>query len=382
MIILIIKSLKINGYKNLKNISIEPDGQYNLITGDNAQGKTNLLEAIWTLTGCRNLRGSKEKDCIGFGMDSAEIEMQFSNRFRTQSISVKLLADTGIPRRISLNKIPLKDGNRLFEAFKCVAFMPDDVDNLINGSPEKRRNFVDLCRCQLNPSAMSGVRRLSAITAQRNAILRKIPSDSQMRELAGMWDEQLEKVGSEISLARFRYIKKLQEISQKLYSELTANTEKLELIYRSNVFSRGFDLESLGIDELIKIYSQKIMNAKNEEIKMGYTFVGTGRDDIIIKSNNLNIRDFGSQGQKQSIALVLRLAQAVMLKEKDKEPPVILLDDVMGPLDKNRRGLIHKVVSGMQVFITSCNDIIIPDTHSIKCYEIKNGIISEGNILG
>lgn len=378
---MIIKSLKINGYKNLKSISIEPDAQYNLITGNNAQGKTNLLEAIWTLTGCRNLRGSRDKDCIGFGMDSAEIEMQFSDRFRTQTISVKLPADTGISKRISLNKIPLKDGNRLFEAFKCVAFMPDDVDNLINGSPEKRRNFIDLCRCQLNPSAMSGVRKLSAIVAQRNSVLRKIPENFQMREILDLWNEQLVKVGSEISLERFRYIKKLQEISKKLYAELTENTENLELIYRSNVFSRGFDLESVPFDELIKIYSQKIMNTKNEEIKMGYTFVGTGRDDVIIKSNNLNIRDFGSQGQKQSIALVLRLAQAVMLKEKDKEPPVILLDDVMGPLDKNRRTLIHKVVSGMQVFITSCNDIIIPQECSAKCYEIKNGTIRTGNIL-
>ena len=378
---MIIKSLKINGYKNLKSISIEPDAQYNLITGNNAQGKTNLLEAIWTLTGCRNLRGSRDKDCIGFGMDSAEIEMQFSDRFRTQTISVKLPADTRISKRISLNKIPLKDGNRLFEAFKCVAFMPDDVDNLINGSPEKRRNFIDLCRCQLNPSAMSGVRKLSAIVAQRNSVLRKIPENFQMREILDLWNEQLVKVGSEISLERFRYIKKLQEISKKLYAELTENTENLELIYRSNVFSRGFDLESVPFDELIKIYSQKIMNTKNEEIKMGYTFVGTGRDDVIIKSNNLNIRDFGSQGQKQSIALVLRLAQAVMLKEKDKEPPVILLDDVMGPLDKNRRTLIHKVVSGMQVFITSCNDIIIPQECSAKCYEIKNGTIRTGNIL-
>ncbi len=366
-----ITTITADGYKNLENILIEPHHEYNIITGMNAQGKTNLLESIWLMTGCKSFRGSKEKDYIGINKQHMEIGIRFNDGRRVQSASYVMEKDNIKQKNIKLNGVPFKGTSAFFDAFKAVVFTPDDIE-MIKGSPDKRRNFMDLCFCQLNPGGLSIVRKYDMLINQRNCLLKSIFFGSQPKDLLSVWNKQMAVTGTILSAKRNEYIKKLCEVCSKLYSMITNGKEKLTIEYSSNVYGINPNITSQN-DDALKKYLEKLEKHVDEEIKLGYTLSGAQRDDIVIKINGMNVKDFGSQGQKKTVALVMKLGQAEIYYKNKNEAPVILLDDVMGELDESRQKFVFEIIKNMQVFITTCNENSLAGFTEGAVFNVENG---------
>lgn len=349
-----IKRITINGFKNLKDIDLVPGKSFNIIFGDNAQGKTNLLEAIWISTGCRSFRSSKEKDYISFDGDELDIKIIFEDELRTQEISYRMIRKNMKNKLITLNGVVQKNSSRLFENFKCIAFLPEDTE-LIKGTPEKRRSFVDLCYSQLKPKSMSYIRKYDQLINQRNAVIKNIIMGKADEEELDIWDRQLAVAGSYISYMRNHYVIKLNRYCQDLYSKIANGKELLTVSYQSNIFPQDYSYPDAPDTTMSELYYNKLKKGIPDDLRLGYTHTGVGRDDILLKINDLSVKDYGSQGQRKSTALVMRLAQAQIYSDEKKESPVILLDDVMGELDENRQRFVCGIIADMQVFITTCN---------------------------
>lgn len=346
-------SLEADGYKNLREVSITPHPSFNLILGNNAQGKTNLLEAIWSCTGCRSFRGTRERDWIHLKLPAMHLKLRFQDRQRTQEIALHMQRGEGRQKKILLNGVPIHGGAQLFERFQCVIFSPDDRE-YIRGGPEKRRSFMDLCGSQITPAMLGCLKRFEHLMAQRNAILKKIGFGAASVQDLAVWDAQLAVHGSMLTCLRHSYVKQLAAVCARLYGEMTAGREELTIAYHSNLF-RNSEIPDRPTLEMQEYYLAQLEKSREDDIRLGFTGKGAGRDDFTCKINGLSVRDYGSQGQQKSTALVLKLAQATVFCEKKDETPVILLDDVMGELDVQRQNLVYGIVKEMQVFLTACH---------------------------
>ena len=349
-----IEKIHIDGFKNLQKIDFSPAKSFNIIYGQNAQGKTNLLEALWIATGCRSFRGSKEKDYVSFDSDFFEMQITFRDTQRSQKIEYRMDKKNLKNKQIFLNGVKQSNGNGLFENFKCVAFLPEDIE-LIKGMPDKRRSYIDLCYSQLKPRSLNYIRKYSQLISQRNAVIKDIITGKDSEESLDIWDRQLAVVGAYISFMRNQYILRLDECGRKLYSKIADGTEELEIGYNSNIYPSDYCYPSSPDNEMAEIYYSKLRKSIDDDIRLGYTHTGVNRDDISLRINGLSVKDYGSQRQQKSTALVMRLAQAQIYNDEKKEAPVILLDDVMGELDENRQKLVCSIIADMQVFITTCN---------------------------
>lgn len=348
-----ITSFYADGFRNLHQVRLEPDQHFNLIIGDNAQGKTNLLDALWLMTGCKNFHGAKERHYLGFDADFFQCDMRFHDDRREQRITYSLERGQQKKRKITINGVDSQKTGGLFEVFHCVAFSPCDVE-LVNGAPDKRRSFMDLCACQLHPSLMQYVSRASLLLAQRNAGIQNAVKGKIRRRDLTMWDDQLSQAGAVISCMRASYVRSLAPLCRELYSVMTGGSENLQISYRSAVYGNA-ELPERPTPELIGQYRETLAAHAQEDLRLGYTSRGIQRDDMLLSIDGNAVQVFGSQGQRKSTALVLKLAQAHLYNEKNGRSPVVLLDDVMGELDERRQRLIYDMVADMQVFITLCH---------------------------
>lgn len=346
-----ITNIRIDGFRNLEGISMTPDKEINVLFGENAQGKTNLLEACWLSGGEKSFRPAKDSDFVGFNRDYAQIDMDFEDSVRTQSVGIKLSRNRR-ERRISLNGVPRKSFSELIGQLLQVVFTPEDLE-LTKGSPEVRRDYIDLCISQIKPMYIKVLRKYESILAQRNAVIKNICVGKNAMSDLDIWDEQLARQGSYISMLRNIYTNILLSQSEKLYSDISRNKEKLGLKYISTVFDSlngRTDYKAEMADE----YYKKLEQAREDDVRLGYTHIGVHRDDIDVRINDISVKEFGSQGQNRSAALCLKLGQARALYEETKEMPVILLDDVLSELDRYRREFVLSHISGAQIFITCC----------------------------
>ncbi|MCR4862922.1 MAG: DNA replication and repair protein RecF [Ruminococcus sp.] len=372
---MIVTYAEIDGFRNLKSISFEPNPKYNIIVGQNAQGKTNLLEAMWILSGCRSFRGSKEKDFVCLSGNRMSSKIKLRDSVREQKIIYEMTRSAASPKQITLNGVKQKGTRALFDVFKCIAFIPDDVE-IIKGSPEKRRNFVDMAASQLNPVFVVHIAKHNAIMNQRNALLKGIMQGTTSPDILEIWDRQAAHEGSVISYMRNEYVAKINEICGRLYRTISGGEEELELEYRSNVF-RPEDFESPCGNDAYERYYQKLRETADYDIRTGSTHTGVNRDEIIIRINGVSARDFGSQGQVKSAALVMKLAQAEIFTKRCKDSPVIFLDDVMGELDEKRQRFVFDIIKDMQVFLTTPNESALLPEIKGKILRISDGSITE-----
>lgn len=373
---MIITDINFNGFKNLKNINVNLDPKVNIISGKNAQGKTNIIEAIWILSGLKSFRQSKEKDLIDINKNEAKLSLCFKDNLRDQKIEVCLIKNAIKNKKILLNGLEKKNLSSLFGNLKCIIFTPEDL-NLTKGAPKERRNFIDLCVSQIKPGYLKVVNKYEMILNQRNKLLKNITLGISPKEDLEVWDEQLAKMGAYISFLRYSYCKKLNIFAKNLYNQLSDNKESIEISYTSSIF-KSLEGKSDYKNEMFFEYLNQMKTSLKEDLKYCYTSIGTHRDDIDIKINNLPLKDFGSQGQCRSVSIVLKLTSAYILLEETKEAPVILLDDVLSELDESRQMFIITCIKDMQVIITSCNKINL----SINNKKIgKNLIIENGTIL-
>ena len=367
-------SLEADGFRNLSEIRMQPDPDMNLIFGNNAQGKTNLLEAIWSCTGCRSFRGAKEKDFIRLKAPAMHLKLRFRDSRREQEIRLHLARGEGKQKKILLNGVPLKGGGALFAQFQCVIFSPDDRE-LIRSGPERRRAFMDLCGSQLTPAMLGCLRRFDQLTAQRNAVLKQIQLGNAVQSDLADWDLQLAAHGSLLTCLRFAYIQQLAEVCGQLYGRITDGAEKLSVKYRSNLF-RNSEIPKKPTAEMQQYYYEQLRKSAADDIRLGFTSKGAGRDDFSCKIGGLSVREFGSQGQQTSTALVLKLAQAAVFYENKEETPVILLDDVMGELDAGRQKLVYDIVQDMQIFLTTCQPESVGQKSKGAVYFMENGCLT------
>ncbi|MBQ7026860.1 MAG: DNA replication and repair protein RecF [Ruminococcus sp.] len=366
---------QIDGFKNLSGISFAPDPKYNIIVGKNAQGKTNLLEAMWILSGCRSFRGSKERDYVCLDGVKMSSKIKLLDSVREQKISYEMIKGVNQQKIIHLNGVRQKGTRQLFDVFKCIAFIPDDVD-IIKGSPEKRRSFIDMAASQLNPIFVVHITKHHAVMNQRNALLKEIMQGKAPREVLCIWDRQAAHEGTLISYMRNEYIAKINGICGKLYEKISGGSEKMEIEYKSNVFKPEDFQKPCGEDAYLRYY-EKLCESADYDIRTGSTHSGVNRDEIIIKINGVSAKEYGSQGQIKSAALVMKLAQAEIFRTKSKESPVVFLDDVMGELDENRQKFVFDIIRDMQVFLTTCNESALLPEIKGKILRISGGKIIE-----
>jgi DNA replication and repair protein RecF len=351
--------ISLDGFKNLEDVTFTPDSGYNIISGENAQGKTNLLEALWMFTGCRSFRGTKERDYLSFSGKPLHAEVRFHDGRREQTLLCTMSAQSR-EKKITCNGVPVRQTGQLFAVYHCVAFTPEDLE-LITGSPEVRRSFLDLCFSQLHQRGVSSVRRYQLILSQRNAVLRQHLPLSQTEGLLELWDRQLASVGTYIAMRRQSYLQKLEAVCKALYSRISSGAEEISAGYRSQIFGRRPVLDPEQAATWEAQYYERLCRAREQDSVLGFTTCGVHRDEIELQINGISAREYGSQGQKKSFALALKLAQAQLYGEVRRESPVILLDDVMGELDRSRQEVVYTIIRDMQVFITTCHEeVLIP----------------------
>ncbi len=343
-----------DGFRNLRDISLEFDPELNIIFGRNAQGKTNILEGLWLCSGERSFRGAKDKELIGTGSDRMSLLLDFRDSRREQTVSYAMLRRDMKNKKLSLNGVNVKNPSGLFGAFGCVIFTPEDLE-LSKGSPDNRRGFIDLSVSQLKTSYRAVIDKYRRILDQRNNHLKHISSGKSDGGMLDIWDMQLAKMGSYITVLRYNYCKKLQKRAAELFTELSGGSEQLTIDYHSTVFG-SLDGRNDFESDLFAEYLDRLTTGRSEDIRAGFTIRGVHRDELKCSINGMYAKDFASQGQHRSIALILKLSQAYILSEESGEYPCILLDDVLSELDSMRRTFIMEKIKGMQVVLTCCDE--------------------------
>ncbi len=350
-----VTELKCRNFRNLKNVVLEPCEEVNIIYGENAQGKTNLAEAVWLFGGMKSFRGAKDAELIAHGREFARLDMKFCSSVRENTAQLTVRGK----REAVLNGVKLQSAAGLIGKFRAVVFAPSFLSIIENG-PSERRRFLDTAVCQLRPALAGPVAEYARLLKQRNSLLKDVSFDSALLDLLDVLDEKLCRAGEAVTDARISYIERLAPAASEVYSGLFSGRETV-----------GF--------EYVRKYEgslkEALKKARREDILNKATSVGPHRDDIDITLNGVPVRAFGSQGQKRSCAVALKLTEAEILKEDTGEQPVIILDDVMSELDVSRRDYILNRIKNRQVFITCCEPGEALRSAGGRKFRVENGEI-------
>lgn len=358
-------AVKFENYRNLKNDIIQPCEGVNIIYGDNAQGKTNLLEAIWLFCGGHSFRSSKDSEIIKWDENYARLEMRFFGQEREQT--AKLLFN-GNKKQLEINGVEKKSAAALIEKFCAVVFSPEHL-NLIKRGPSQRRKFIDsaICREKLQNAVI--LSKFNRVLVQRNSLLKDIYRRPSLEDTLSVWDEPLILNGAILIKKRMDYVEMLSQRAKSYHDGISKNSENLEIKYISSIDAEMSD----STEEIAEKFRKKLADNRKDDIRTGVTNFGPHRDDIEILINGKNARAFGSQGQQRSAVLSLKLAEASVLKERMGEEPVILLDDVLSELDSKRQDFLLNELKDCQVFITCCEKSNKEQLKEGKIFLLKNG---------
>lgn len=330
----------------------------NIIFGENAQGKTNLLEAIWLFTGAKSFRGARDNSFICLNKEKALCELDFiadkTNYIAKMEFSEK--------RTAYINETRLKSPAGLAGNFNAVVFSPPDL-SLVNDGPSARRRFLDIAIGQLYPSYITLLHNYNKAVSQRNQILKDYRYDASLSVMLEIFEKEISEKGKKIIILRSRYIERLKKYIPDIYYGISGGRETLTAEYQCSA-------EPDKIEEAL-------FKSRKEDSKTGVTSVGPHRDDILFFIDKLSVRNYGSQGQRRSTSLSVKLAQAEVINSIAGEYPVCLLDDVMSELDPGRQEYILNKVRNWQTFLTCCNPDDFKGLENGKSFKIKNGKISE-----
>lgn len=361
---MIITKLYIRNFRNIKEAELSFDKNLNIFVGKNAQGKTNLMEAISVCLGgsFRHVRFSQYLPADNNKAD-VFIHLCFTDDEGQREHVVEYTISGGKPM-VKYNGLKMNDAAELYGVLKYVVFIPEHL-NLIKGSPELRRNYLDDVAVMQTKTHLQKLSRYNRGLKQRNNILSFINPNTSEAELSAhlaSWNEVMAGEGINVTYGRLKYFAFLKEYAAEIYSKLTEGTEKLNMEYYSSVFKTD-SIDFTDVNLLFKKYVQELENNINTEMKLRYTVAGVHRDDVNFYINGMAARDFASQGQLRSAALALKLSEAEIIRRKNKTCPVVILDDILSELDFVRRGFVINNIEKSQVFITCCN---IDDLSSLK----------------
>lgn len=360
--------------RNLTGGRMEPDGGVNIVCGDNAQGKTNLLELLWIYTGGRSFRGARDAELIEIGRTRAESRLEFTAGGRPQSAQIELYDGR---RHCALNEIPKKSAAAMVGGFCAVVFAPVHL-SLVRDGPAERRRFLDAAVCQTRPAYAALLARYHRAVEQRNALLKEYYRRPSLQDTLPEWDEKLAQLAAEVTDGRLRYLSRLQPAAEETYFGISSARERLTLNYhRAGI--RDAD-PAADVQAMCGELRRALAEARSVDLNAGFTTVGPHRDDFTIAINGLPARSYGSQGQQRSAVLALKLGEAAVLGEAIGEPPVILLDDVLSELDAARQDYLLNRMAGRQVFITCCEPTPVLRLRGGRVFRMERGVLQRAPV--
>ena len=360
-----IESIKLENFRNYGTLELSLSGGTNLFYGDNAQGKTNILESVYLCGTTKSHRGSKDREIIKFGQEESHIRMNLSKNEILYRIDMHLKKNKA--KGIAINGIPIHKASELLGLGNFVFFSPEDL-NIIKNGPSERRRFLDMELCQLNKVYLYNLMNYNKILMQRNKLLKDIYFHPEYEDTLEIWDAQMVQYGSQVIRAREEFVSQLNDIIYDIHKKLSGGREDLLVTYEKNVS--------------IEDFSDTIQRNREKDMKLKMSHTGPHRDDLSFMVRDVDIRRFGSQGQQRTTALSLKLAEIELVKEKSRDLPVLLLDDVLSELDGNRQHYLLDSIDGVQTLITctGIDDFVENNFQIDRLFYVEDGSVWNKNL--
>ena len=357
-----IESVQLKNFRNYDSLELDLAQGTNIFYGNNAQGKTNILEALYLCGTTKSHKGSRDKDMIQFGKDESHIRMMVKRDELSYRIDMHLKKNKA--KGVAINGLPIRKASELFGVVNLVFFSPEDL-NIIKNGPGERRRFLDLELCQLDKIYLTNLASYNHIVNQRNKLLKDICVQPSLKETLDIWDMQMAEYGQKIIDKRSEFIQELNETVRKIHANLTGGLEELEIVYEPD-WTAG-KLESV------------IHANREKDMRMRLTSEGPHRDDMCVMANGVDIRKYGSQGQQRTAALSLKLSEIYIVKRKIKDTPILLLDDVLSELDSSRQNYLLDSIRDIQTLITctGLDDFISHQFQINKVFQVVQGTVSQ-----
>ena len=360
-----IRSIDLKNFRNYENLEISFDEGTNILFGDNAQGKTNILEAAYMSGTTKSHKGSRDREMIRFGEEEAHLKTVVVRGGREYQIDMHLKKNRA--KGIAIDKIPIKKASELFGILNIVFFSPEDL-NIIKNGPAERRRFLDSELCQLDRIYLADLTNYNKILAQRNKLLKDMIYRPSLSDTLPVWDMQLIETGKKIIRRRKQFVDELREIVSDIHYRISGGKEELFLKYEPN------------IDDIF--FEDELSRAKEKDKKLCQTSVGPHRDDLLFSIGDVDIRKYGSQGQQRTSALSLKLAEIELVSKSISDTPVLLLDDVLSELDSSRQNYLLNNISDTQTIITCTGlDEFVRNRFTVnRVFEVIAGHVYERSI--
>lgn len=357
---MIVESIKLDHFRNYESLKLKFDRDTNIFYGDNAQGKTNILEAVYFCGTTRSHRGSKDRDIIQFREEESHLRMKVIRKGTPIRIDMHLKKNKA--KGIAINGVPIKKASELFGTANFVFFSPEDL-NIIKNGPGERRRFLDLELCQLDQIYLTDLAGYNHIVNQRNRLLKDLYVHPGLKETLDVWDMQMVQYGRKLIEKRQSFVDELNEVIYDIHKNLTGGEETLKVVYEPSVQSDNFETV--------------LQKNRDRDMRMKMTSAGPHRDDLCFLVNDVDIRKYGSQGQQRTAALSLKLSEIYLVKKKIKDTPVLLLDDVLSELDGNRQTYLLDSIHDIQTMITctGLDDFVSHQFHINKVFKVVKGQI-------
>lgn len=339
------------------------DEKINIIYGDNAQGKTNILESMYVCATSKSHRGSKDREIIRFDNDESHIKVNVKKNDMNYRIDMHLKKNK--PKGIAVNGIPIKRAVELFGILNIVFFSPEDL-NIIKNGPSERRRFIDMELSQLDKIYLDCLINYNKVVNQRNSLLKEYAFSGREDIISSLdiWDMQIVKYGNDVIKSREKFVKEINDLVKSIHTKLSGDREQLEIIYEPCVKEQDFE------SELVRV--------RDRDLKFKCTNIGPHKDDMCFLINGMDVRKYGSQGQQRTAALSLKLAEIELVKQIIHDTPVLFLDDVLSELDSRRQNFLLDSIGNIQTMITCTGlDEFINNRFSInKIFKVVNGTVS------
>ena len=355
-----IESIQLKNFRNYEFLEMEFDKGTNILYGDNAQGKTNILEAVYLCGTSKSHKGSKDKEIIRFHEDESHIRMMIRKDEMSYKIDMHLKKNKA--KGVAINGLPIKKARELLGVVNLVFFSPEDL-NIIKNGPSERRRFMDLELCQLDTIYLTDLANYNHIVNQRNKLLKDMSLNSRLRDTLDVWDMQMVHYGKAIIEKRKAFVEELNEIVHEIHRNLTGGIEQIDVVYEPNTQSENFE--------------EMLFRNRERDFRMKMTSTGPHRDDLCVMINGIDIRKYGSQGQQRTAALSLKLSEIYLVKRRIKDTPVLLLDDVLSELDSSRQTYLLDSIHDIQTMITctGLDDFISHQFQINKVFHVIKGAV-------
>lgn len=357
---MVIESIKLDNFRNYDSLKLKFDSGTNIFYGDNAQGKTNILEAVYLCGTTKSHKGSKDRDLIKFNQEESHLRMRLKKNRSSYKIDMHLKKNR--TKGIAINGVPIRKASELFGIANLVFFSPEDL-NIIKNGPAERRRFMDAQLCQLNKVYLFQLSNYNKILNQRNKLLKEIGFRQDYMDTLDIWDMQLVQYGEKVIRERELFVERLNGIIGGIHAKLSGGKEELHVSYEKNV----------GYGE----FENQISKNRDRDLKMKVTMTGPHRDDLCFEIGGVDIRRFGSQGQQRTAALSMKLAEIELVKQEIKDTPVLLLDDVLSELDSNRQHYLLESIHDIQTLVTctGIDDFVENQFKINKVFHVIDGAV-------